>query len=385
MQTSTASDCLAAARELRPLIESEADASDRELTLTKPVVEAFADSGLFHLMVPSDLGGLEAEVSTCIDVFEELSHQDGSIGWTQMANASATSYVSFLDPAWAREMVGDQPNSVFAGQFAPRGTAKRDAGGFRVSGNYGFGSGSGHASYLGGGGFVTGDDGAPEILPSGLPAYLCWFADKSSIEMQGGWDVMGLRGTGSFDYTIPEQVIDGGRTFYLFETEVHTGGALYRMGPTALAGIGHAGWGLGVAQRALDEISQIATGGRARMNGGAIRDQQVFQREFGEKTMALRGVRLLVHDVFGGIVQRLEAGQPMDKTMQSDVMGSVAYMTQVCQEVTLFAYQAAGSQGLRNPSVVQRCFRDMFTGGQHIFVDRKSYEDVAKEAMGIAE
>jgi len=195
--------------------------------------------------------------------------------------------------------------------------------------------------------------------------------------------VMGLRGTGSFDYTIPEQVIEAGRTFFLFDPQVRTGGALFRMGATALAGLGHAGWGLGVAQRALDEIQKLATGGRARMMGGAIRDQAIFQRGLGEKAMALRSVRLLVHDVFGGIVARLGKGEPMTKAMNDDVMGSVAYMTQVAQDVTLFAYQWAGSHGLRNPSLVQRCFRDMFTGGQHIYVDRKSYEEVAKGQLGI--
>jgi hypothetical protein len=40
--------------------------------------------------------------------------------------------------------------------------------------------------------------------------------------------------------------------------------------------------------------------------------------------------------------------------------------------LALFAYQWAGSYGLRNPSLAQRCFRDLFTGGQHIYVDRKS-------------
>lgn len=376
-------DPLAAARALRPLIEAEAEATDRELTLTKPVIEAFTDTKLFHIMVPAALGGLEADTDTLIDVFEELAHQDGSIGWTQMANASATSYAAFLEPQLARQMVGNKPGNVFAGQFAPRGSARREGDGFRVGGSYGFGSGSGHAAYLGGGGFVTGDDGAPEILPSGLPAYLCWFVDKQSVEMQGGWDVMGLRGTGSFDYTIPAQVVDAGQSFLLFEAEVHTGGALYRMGPTALAGIGHAGWGLGVAQRALDEIEEIARAGRARMSGGSIKDQQVFQRELGEKSLALRSVRLLVHDVFRTIVDRLAAGEAMDKAMNAEIMGATAYMTQICQDLTLFAYSAAGSQGLRNPSTIQRCFRDMFTGGQHIYVDRGSYEQIARDKLGI--
>jgi len=380
----TATDPLSLAKSLRPLFEAQADATDTELTMTKPCIDALAKANLFHLMVPKEFGGLEADTDTLIDVFEELAHQDGSIGWSHMANASSTSYCAFLDPAIAREMVANKPASVFAGQFAPRGQARRAKGGFRVSGSYQFGSGSAHASYLGGGGFVLTDEGAPEMLPIGLPAYLCWFARKDTVEMLGGWDVLGLRGTGSFDYAIPEQVIEEGRAFFLFDPQVKTGGALFRMGATALAGLGHAGWGLGVAQRALDEIEALASGGRARMNGGAIRDQAVFQRTFGEKEMALRSVRLLVHDVFGQIVARLAAGEPMSKPMNADVMGSVAYMTQVAQDVVLFAYQWAGSNGLRNPSVVQRCFRDMFTGGLHIYVDRKSYEDVAKERLGVA-
>ena len=163
-------DLLAEASSLRPLIEAHADAADDALTMPMPVVEAFAKTGLFHIMVPKALGGHEADCSTIMNVFEELCHQDGSIGWSHMANVSATSYCAFLTPEIAREMVGDRPGSVFAGQFAPRGSIKREGDGFRVSGEYGFGSGSSHASYLGGGGIVMGEDGKPEMLPNGMPA-----------------------------------------------------------------------------------------------------------------------------------------------------------------------------------------------------------------------
>ena len=36
------------------------------------------------------------------------------------------------------------------------------------------------------------------------------------------------------------------------------------------------------------------------------------------------------------------------------------------------AYATSGSAGLRNPSVLQRCFRDMCVGAQHIYVDPDS-------------
>jgi len=376
-------DLLAEARALRPLVESEANATDESLTMTAPVVEAFEKTGLFHLMIPKALGGAEADCSTIMDVFEELCHQDGSIGWSQMANASATSYCAFLDPAAAKEMVGDKPGSVFAGQFAPRGQIKRDGDDFIVTGDYGFGSGSGHASYLGGGGFVLDDNGNPEILPSGMPAYLCYFVPKANVEMKDGWDTMGLRGTGSFDYHVPEQKVAAGNTFWLFEHQVRTGGPFYGVGATALAGLGHAGWGLGVAKRALDEIGQIAVAGRARMGSAAVVDQQIFQREFGERTFALNSVRTLVHEVYGRMEQRLHAGETLGKPDNDEMMGAVAYLTQVTEDIALWAYRFAGSQGLRNPSLVQRCFRDMMTGGLHVFVDRKSYEEHAKNVLGV--
>jgi alkylation response protein AidB-like acyl-CoA dehydrogenase len=179
--------------------------------------------------------------------------------------------------------------------------------------------------------------------------------------------------------------VESGRSFFLFDADVKTGGALYGLGPTALAGLGHAGWGLGVAQRALDEIEQIAAGGRTRINGVSLRDQSTFQRGFTEKTLALRSARLLVHDMFGGLVDRLGRGETMTKELNDELMSCVTYMTQVCEDATLFAYRSAGSHGLRNPSVLQRCFRDMYTGCQHIFVDHKSYEDVSRAKLGVAQ
>ncbi len=380
---STDVDLLAAARSLRPLIEAEADATDESLTMTPAVVEAFEKTGLFHLMVPRELGGFEADCSTILDVFEELCHQDGSIGWSQMANASATSYCAFLDPEVAREMVGNKSGSVFAGQFAPRGQITRDGDGFRLQGEYSFGSGSGHASYIGGGGFVLDEDGNPEMLPSGVPAYLCYFVPRDQVEMKDGWDTIGLRGTGSFDYGIPEQVVDAAHTFWLFDHDVKVGGPFFGLGATALAGLGHAGWGLGVARRALDEMGKIATGGRARMGSAPVVEQQVFQREFGEKTFALNSVRALAHEVYGRMERRLHAGEQLGKPDNDEMMGAVAYLTQVCEDVAIWAYRFAGSQGLRNPSLVQRCFRDMMTGGRHVFVDQKSYEAHAQNQLGL--
>ena len=207
---SAMNDLLSTARALRPVVEAEADATDRELTMTRPVVEALAESGLNHLQVPKELGGLEADVDTTLDVLEEVAHQDGSIGWTFMANANATAMCSMFDPSVAREMLEGRPEVVCAGQFVSRGKAKRVDGGFEVHGRFQFGSGIARATWIGGGALVLDADGNRELNEAGTPKVLAFVVPCDSVEITGNWDVMGLRGTGSFDYLIPEQVVEAG-------------------------------------------------------------------------------------------------------------------------------------------------------------------------------
>ena len=97
-----------------------------------------------------------------------------------------------------------------------------------------------------------------------------FFVPQSHVDFAGNWDVIGLVGTGSFDYEVPEQYVDGGFTFDLIAGRPQRGGPIYRMGVLGLALIGHAGFALGVGRRALDEVATIAKT-KQRM-GAASRD-----------------------------------------------------------------------------------------------------------------
>jgi alkylation response protein AidB-like acyl-CoA dehydrogenase len=375
---------LSTARSLRPLVEAEADATDRELTMTKPVIEALAESGLNHLQVPKELGGLEADVDTVLDVLEEMAHQDGSIGWTYMANANATAMCAMFDPVVAREMLEGRPDVVCAGQYVSRGKAQRAEGGFRVRGRFQFGSGIARATWIGGGALIVDADGNREVNDAGTFNAIAFVVPSESVEITGNWDVMGLRGTGSFDYVVPDQFVEEGRAFRLLDGEPRCGGGVYRLGMMGFAGIGHSGWALGVARRALDEIQNLLAAGRARIGRAPMREEQAIQRAMSENTLALRSVRLLVHDTIGNIVRHLDAGDPMTATMRNELVSAVIYETNVCMDVVRWAYMTSGSAGLRNPSVLQRCFRDMCVGAQHIYVDPLYLEEMGKGLLGVS-
>ena len=156
---------LAAARGLRELIEAEALALEERGTLAESVVAALADAGLFRLLVPCKLGGLEATPSTILEVCEELAFADGSVGWAFAQNTTVMAYAAYLAPEFARPLAEAR---AAAGMFAPLGVAHRVPGGYRVSGDYAFGSGCAHADFMGGAALVM-HEGEMVMTEGGLP------------------------------------------------------------------------------------------------------------------------------------------------------------------------------------------------------------------------
>ncbi|MRI33080.1 hypothetical protein EOPP23_08800 [Endozoicomonas sp. OPT23] len=374
------SDAVARIRELRSLIEAEAETTESSRTLSPKVADAFADAGLFHLMVPAEIGGMEADCDTIIDVLAEASYADGASGWSLMANINSTAYVAYIHPEAAREVVATKAGCA-AGMFAPVGMAVKTDGGYSVQGKYQFGSGSGHSTYIGCGAIVL-ENGQP--LPphaSGMPQTRCSFIPKENAVMMDGWDVMGLTGTGSYDYAVPEQVVDEKFSFDLFDAAPTTGGTLFHLGPIVLASICHTGWVLGVGRRAIDEIRDISNAGRARAGQAPVKEQQFFARPFAKHSLAIEAAEELNRKIYREIIATVESGQPMTHTMFERTRAASTYITEVCEEAVIWAYRNAGSKAFRNPSVLQRCMRDVSVGGRHMFVDAKNYEDLTKPLM----
>src|SRR5579871_801799 len=108
-----ATEPLDAAAALAPLIDAEAAGADAAGTLTGPVVAALGDAGLFGLLVPASLGGMEADAVTTLLVFEELSRADGSTGWSFLANVTTTAFAAaYTGDAAVKEMFsGPAPRS----------------------------------------------------------------------------------------------------------------------------------------------------------------------------------------------------------------------------------------------------------------------------------
>jgi alkylation response protein AidB-like acyl-CoA dehydrogenase len=378
-------DPAAAARSLRPLIDAEADSIETQGTLSDTIVDALAAADLYKLVVPRAFGGFEADPATIIEVCEELAYADGSVGWAFAQNTTVGAYLAYVAEDVGKRFAGQRAG---AGMFAPMGTAHAEEGGYRISGQFQFGSGSGHAQFMGGSALVFHDGELAPMGEDGTPPVVGFLIPAEQVEFRGNWDVMGLRGTGSYDYEVPEQFVEAGATWPIFQRGVCdrvTGGALYGLGAIVVGTIGSAAFCIGVARRALVEIAEIAGAGRARMGQAALAEQQIFQRDLGLHHTAVAAARALIIRAYSEAVEAIDAGRPDDET-ESLIRATKAaanYTTRVGVEATDFAWAASGSQGMRNPSRIQRCFRDIHMGAGHLVFDDRNYVEVAKETLGL--
>jgi len=372
------------AKDAAPILRAEALASEREGTLTEKAVQALARGGLFSLAVPRELGGGEQGFGVQLDVYEELARADGSAGWCLMASASASAFAgAYCAPDAAREMFAARPWVAHAGQFAPRGQGQVVDGGYEVTGDFSFGSGSAYATFIAAG-FIPFEADKPRMSENGLPELRIAVLPRDKVLFLGNWHVAGLQGTGSFDYAVKGQGVPEGFTFPLFVDAPRTGGALFHAGVLTATAVGHAGFALGVGRRALDEIAALS---HRKIRMGAettVAQSHRFQFGLARAEANLRSARAFVHEAFGALEQRVLGGDAPTLEQRALVRTATTWATEVAAEVADFAYRFAGTDSLRLPSDLQRAWRDIHAGTQHIFVDEKTYLDSAQVILGIA-
>ena len=159
------------ARELRPMLAAAGDAIERGREVTPEIVAAMKERGIFRMLQPRSIGGAELDPLTYTAVLEELARGDGSTAWCLGQNSGCSMIAPYLPAESAREIFGDLDGILAWGPELPgagRGVAVE--GGYRVTGQWGFATGSRHASWLGCHVPLFEKDGSPRLLPERAPA-----------------------------------------------------------------------------------------------------------------------------------------------------------------------------------------------------------------------
>jgi len=378
-QAALAANYLERAKAIAPLIERDANETERLAMLTLPVHDALAANGLYWMSIPEDLGGPGLGPAGAIPVLEEVTRADASTGWSLMANAFNNAMAAgHLPDEGAFMLWGGKEKANTCGQFAAMGIGTEGPDGVRGGGQFRFGSGSGRANWIGGG-VVLHKDGKPIMNENGQPEARVIHVPMADCRMHGGWDVIGLTGTSSFDYEIPEQLVPPHLVFNGDPMAAPLrGGPLLHIGWFGIGSAGHCSVALGLARRALEEVAAIVHG-RPRMGYTVpVHEHPVFRHELAMHDANFWATRALVLQAFWSIEETVVSGGKPDELQMSRLRQACSQAHKMAVEVVRFCHHWGASQSFRNPTVLGRCTRDLAVATQHIIADQAAWSDCAE-------
>ena len=375
------------ARALAPVVEAEARAAEQATTLTPKIVEGLRDSALLAAFLPNELGGQQRALPDLVRLVEEVARQDGSTGWCFGMNGIVGGICAAYLPDEGLTRVyspgTDAARVLLAGGFPPQGRADREGDHWQVSAQMRFGSGIRHADFIAC--TVVEFAGEAPVMDGSMPRLRTFVVPHEQVRIEETWDVAGLEGTGSCDYFLDDARLPDELSFVSSTTQPCRGHGLYDLPLLSLASAPHAGFALGVGRRALDEIAAHATSRQRLASSAILAERPAFQRDFGRARTALDAARSLVLERFDTLDRagRTAAGAGLAERAGATAAAVHAY--EVAYSAAEMAFRAAGGAALFREGRLQRCFRDLAAGRQHIFATEEAWERVAQVFLGVGE
>ena len=381
MHSEADTSLMAAVQEIAPIIRKHSDDAERERRLSKPALEALRETGLLGMATPKSLGGLETDPITRALVVEEVSRHDSAAGWTLENPIDWAFFCSRLPDEGVEEIYSKGGDVLIAAQFGRPLHATSTAGGYRISGRAPFVSNCYDADWIS----CTAVVDADQQSEAEQETLMVYFPAESS-EIIDTWHVMGMRGTGSNDVSVTDVFVPKARTFPMlpeYEAGSHYQGPLYRMPIVGAAGTGIPTPMLGVARRALDEVTELALTKTPVAASVPLTERSSAQIQLGKAEAILRSGRLLLLHTVSEAWERCQDGKPHSLKQKADLLlGSTHAMASAAEAVDL-ACRIAGTTSIRTTNPLEQCFRDVQTMRHHVFASEARYGTFGQVYFGV--
>lgn len=360
--------------------------------LPTDILDRLRTWGVFRLIMPRALGGLEAPLPLVLRVIEDLGWADGSLGWCAMIGLGTNLLACMLPEEGAREVfsAGDE---IAAGAVMPNGRPiELPDGSYRVSGQWPFTSGIQHSSWICNGSVVLGEDGRPRTNAGGAPELRLAWVPVKQVEILETWDVMGLQGTGSHDFRIHDVMVPARRMLSLAETQPWWSGPLRNAVASASGAASPftllfpltAAVSLGIARRAIDELIALATDKLPFRSSRPLRERDVAQATVARAQALTASAQCYLHHAAGEIWATVNRGEHVPLDQRARARLATVHAAQVAAEAVRLCYQAAGGTALYRRHPLQRLFRDAHAATQHWVLNPSGYETVGRVLFGLA-
>jgi alkylation response protein AidB-like acyl-CoA dehydrogenase len=326
---------------------------------------------------PAALGALEASPATTLGGAERIARGDASAGWCVSIAATSSLLSAYLPDAGASEIF-DDPATVAAGVWAPRGRATVVDGGVRVSGRWSFCSGISHSQWLFAGCVLDGSQAGAEgpiLRVVALPT--------AELEILDTWHTSGLRGTGSHDALADDLFVPDRRVLSLLGAAPRIDAPLYRFPIFGFFALSIGAAALGNARGAIDDLSELAAGKTPEGSRRVLAERPATQAAVGEAEAALRAARALYYEAIEEAWAGSQQDGPVEESLRLGLRLAAPHAVRTYAEVARSMYDLGGGAAIYEDSPLQRRFRDAHTATAHFQVNPAIWELTGRVLLGL--
>ncbi len=347
-------------------LDSRAAVAESLRRLPDETIADLKEAGLHRMCQPARLGGAELPLDEAVDIISTLARGCASTAWVCGVYTDHSIIAGMFDPQTADDIWADAPDAVIAAGYLPSGNAERAAGGWRLTGTWGFASGCDFADWLLLGCLLPMADGAKI-------AHLC-FVPRAEVEIDDNWHVMGLEATGSKNIVVENAFVPEHRTLAMAamnggaeargQTDVP---ALYRLPHVTAVPFMFCATIIGISESLLETtIEQI--GGRNSF-GTPVAEFPTMQLHIAEAAAEIDCARMLMERDTAEAMAAMREPRPLTMAEKARNRRDQAYAARLCTRAVDRLFGAAGSKGIFDDNVVQRKFRDLRAANVHIAVN----------------
>ncbi len=373
-------DLIKQAEKLAPLFRETAREAELNRKPLDHVIEAVRESSLFSLMVPKSYGGHEADLDTFFDVVLTLSRADASMGWiTGFYIEHNLWLLNYSDDVCARVFDGNDHVLAPAALNIGAGQAIKVEGGYVLNGQWQWGTGIVHGTWVLAGGLIMDNEGGP------VPTF--FLMPISDVEPIDTWHVTGMCATGSWDFRIDDVFVPEERALPFQQFLDATSGIterfsapLYSTPLMPVLGFAASLPILGAAQMVLAEFSDQM---RKKFENNVLRAGTPLpdvSGVIGEAALKIDTAELILRDVLADVMAKRNKATNAERAFW---LSRIAYAVYTCKEAAFRISEETGASGgfLSNP--IQRAVRDISIATNHVVFSKTGrYGDVGKAMLG---
>jgi 3-hydroxy-9,10-secoandrosta-1,3,5(10)-triene-9,17-dione monooxygenase len=359
------SELLARATELLPVLRARERAAIAAGQVSAETIEDFTRAGFFRVLQPRRYGGYELPPEVYFALARTLAEGCMSSAWVYAVLAVHAWQLALFDERAALEVWGSDQDARMSSSYMPVGKVTVVPGGYRLSGRWGFSSGSAHCSWVILGAVVPAAPGAqPDARNFLLP--------RSDYRIVENWDVMGLRATGSNDVVVEDVFVPAHRTVRELDLfamscpghEINTS-PLYRIPFAQIFNRTVSSTSLGALRRALNAFVEQTREKRATYTGERLARDTTIQYAVAEVE------RLLDEEL---LIQERDArelfahAQAQSWTLERRAALGFATTATVSRCVAGIdrLMEFSGAKALFRGNVIQQAFLDIHTARAHV-------------------